>query len=177
MIYINSIETIPSALSPNECDILNKWVLENKNKFFKKSAIGQNRITTRFSTNLEFEDPSLIIDKFNELKNNLGLSDCLNHPAGKNGIVCTITNKNGELRNHFDPKLPNSESLHFLIKTLNGGEGGEIYINDTHYPLNEGDCLIFFASALEHKVTKITGDGDRVSWFFSVSIPKDKIKL
>jgi hypothetical protein len=176
MIDTNSIEIIPSLLTHHECNILNNWAILNRNKFFKKSYIAKNRLTTRFSgkyfTNLELEYPSLIIEKFNELKNKLGLSDYLNYPEGKDGIVCAITSKNGELRNHLDPKLPNSESLHFLIKTLNGGEGGEFYINDTHYPLNEGDCLIFYASVLKHKLTKITGDGDRISWFFSISIPK-----
>lgn len=163
-------------INSDECYILNNWALENKNKFFKNSHIGENRITTRSSNNLNFEYPLLITKKFNELKNELGLSNYKNSVAGKNGIVCTITSNMGELRNHLDPSNVGYESLHFLIKTSNGGNGGGFYIKNKEYPLNEGDCLIFFASIHEHKVTKIIGDGNRISWFQSIQIPINKIE-
>jgi hypothetical protein len=163
-------------INSDERYILNNWALENRNKFFKNSYIGENRITTRPSTNLDFEYPTLIVEKFSKLKNDLGLSIYKNSSSGKNGIVCAITGHLGKLRNHLDPKINGYESLHFLIKTLNGGDGGEFYIKNKHYPLNEGDCLIFFASILEHEVTTLTNSGNRISWFQSVQIPINQIE-
>jgi hypothetical protein len=174
----NDIIIIKNWLTPYECSLLNNWASENKNNdnIFKKSVIGENRLTTRFSTDFYFEYPETLSLKFNELWIKLGLNNYTNSNFWNTKIVCTITTNGGELRNHLDPKENGCESLHILTKTSSGGMGGDFFIEDKYYELNEGDCLIFFASILKHNVTKIIGDEDRISWFKSIQFPQNQIE-
>lgn len=174
----NNIIIIKNWFTSHECSLLNNWVNENKNnsKIFKKSLIGENRLTTRLSTDSHFEYPEVIDLKFNKLWTKLALNSDTNSKVYNSKIVCTITTNEGELRNHLDPKEIGYESLHILTKTSNGGVGGELFIENKYYELNEGDCLIFFASILKHNVTKIIGDGYRITWFKSIQIPLNEIE-
>lgn len=173
----DEVTIINDVLNLYECGLLNKWVFENKNKeFFKKSKleIGENRKTTRGSNEISFDFPDIIYKTYDNLKTKLKLDDFMVHPNGSDGVVCSISYTQGILKKHKDPKLPNHESLHLLIKT-SGTLGGNLVINDQEYDLNIGDCLCFFSSINEHSVTEYLGLEPRITWFCSIQIPKEMI--
>lgn len=167
-----------NVISSENCKILNDWAIENKHQeFFKNSKIelGEKRKTTRGSKEINYVFPSVIHKTYDNIKQKLDIDKFMFHPNGNEGIVCSISEKNGFLRTHKDPKITNHESLHLLIKTSGDEIGGNIIVNDTEYVINVGDCLSFFASINEHSVTEYNGEDPRITWFCSVQIPKEMI--
>jgi hypothetical protein len=69
MINVNSIEIIPSVLTHDECNILNKWVLDNHTtNIFQIGRAANNRKTTRFTNDIKYDYPDLIVNTFNSIK-------------------------------------------------------------------------------------------------------------
>lgn len=175
MINPNSIEIIPNVLTKDECYILNKWVLDNHNTdIFKTGQAANNRKTTRFTENVDYEYPDLIINTFNKIKKKLNVLDCDNVPQGKNGIICAISFNGSKLRKHVDPRYENTESLHFIIKTSSGDDGGDLIINNIVYKINAGDCLYFFASLHEHETNVLNCSTYRIVWINGIKVKINK---
>lgn len=174
----DDVVVLKNVIDSESCKILNDWVLMNKdNQFFKNSKVelGEKRKTTRGSREVNFVFPKLIYETYESIKEKLKIDRFMFHPNGNEGIVCSISEKNGFLKPHKDPKIKNYESLHLLIKTSGEKDGGNIIINNEEYIINEGDCLTFFASINEHSVTEYNGEKPRITWFCSIQIPKEMI--
>jgi hypothetical protein len=171
MIDTNSIEIIPSVLTHDECNILNKWALDNHNtNIFQIGRVANNRKTTRFTNDIEYDYPDLILNTFNSIKKKLNLSENENIPQGKDGIICAISFNGSKLKKHKDPKYDDTESLHFIIKTSTGDAGGDLIINNVVYKINEGDCLYFFASIHEHETNVLNCSTYRIVWINGIKV-------
>lgn len=174
----DEVSIFKDVVNSENCKILNNWVMSNKDQdFFKNSKVelGEKRKTTRGSREVNFVFPDIIHKTYEHIKEKLNIDNFMFHPNGNEGVVCSISEKSGFLRSHIDPKLPNYESLHLLIKTSGNDSGGNIIINGVEYVINNGDCLSFFASINEHSVTEYNGEEPRITWFCSIQIPKEMI--
>lgn len=171
MIDTNLIEIIPSVLTHEQCYVLNKWVLDNHNtNIFQKGRVANNRKTTRFTNDIKYDYPDLIVNTFNSIKKKLNLSENENIPQGKDGIICAISFNGSKLEKHLDPKYEDKESLHFIIKTSTGDEGGDLIINNVVYKINEGDCLYFFASLNPHETNILNCTTHRIVWINGIKV-------
>ena len=171
MIDINSIEIIPSVLTHDECNILNKWALDNHTtNIFQKGRVANNRKTTRFTNDVKYDYPDLIVHTFKKIKEKLNFSENENVPQGKDGIICAISFNGSKLKKHLDPKYEDTESLHFIIKTSSGDNGGDLIINDVIYKIKEGDCLYFFASIHPHETNILNCTTHRIVWINGIKV-------
>jgi predicted transposase YbfD/YdcC len=171
MIDVNSIEIIPSVLTHNECNLLNKWVLDNHNtNIFQRGRVANNRKTTRFTNDIKYDYPDLIVNTFKKIKEKYNFLENENIPQGNGGIICAISFNGSKLEKHIDPKYEDTESLHFIIKTSSGDNGGDLIINDVIYKINEGDCLYFFASVHPHETNILNCDTHRIVWINGIKV-------
>ena len=171
MIDTNSIEIIPSVLTHDECNILNKWALDNHNtNIFQIGRAANNRKTTRFTNDVKYDYPDLIVNAFKKIKEKLNFSENENVPQGKDGIICAISFNGSKLIKHKDQKYDDTESLHFIIKTSTGDAGGDLIINNVVYKINEGDCLYFFASIHEHETNVLNCSTYRIVWINGIKV-------
>jgi hypothetical protein len=171
MIDTNSIEIIPSVLTHDECNILNKWALDNHNtNIFQIGRAANNRKTTRFTNDVKYDYPDLIVNAFKKIKEKLNFSENENVPQGKDGIICAISFNGSKLIKHKDPNYDDTESLHFIIKTSTGDAGGDLIINNVVYKINEGDCLYFFASIHEHETNVLNCSTYRIVWINGIKV-------
>lgn len=171
MINRNIIKIIPSGLTKLECELLNDWVLKNYNtEIFQIGKVANNRKTTRFTKGIEYEYPESILTTFKKIKSDLGLLECENIPQGNGGIICAISFTGSRLQKHTDPNYENTESLHFIIKTSEDDDGGDLIINNVVYKLNQGECLYFFASIHEHETNILQSSKYRIVWINGIKI-------
>lgn len=169
--HMHSVTIIRNFLSKEECSELNEWAIQNENKeFFKTGKEAENRKTTRYSKNIEFKYPILILEKFQHFKKEFGVENLNNIEQGKNGIICAISTNGSILRKHKDPSHNNFNSFHLVIQTSKSEIGGELVINDRVYKVNEGDVLCFFADCNEHYTTENIGSKPRIVWILGIKM-------
>ena len=177
MFNIADIVIEKKIISHSECEILNNWVMDNCEKsIFQTGRVANNRRTTRFTQNIKYNYPNIIDNIIVRLKEKYGLNDFEMIEQGNNGVICAISGIGSELKTHIDPNYGNTESLHFIIQSSKAEHGGNLIIKDIKYEVNEGDCLSFFASALEHHTDTVKGKRKRIVWIFGFKIPKNYIK-
>ena len=171
MIEFDTPKILPAILTRNQCNLLNNWVLNNyTTDIFQTGKVANNRRTTRFTKNVEYQYPTLIVETFHKIKEKLKLLNCENIPQGNDGIICAISFNESKLENHVDPKYDNTESLHLIIQTASGEIGGDLIINDIIYKLNDGDCVYFLASKYPHKTNRLLSTTHRIVWINGVKI-------
>ncbi|MBM4210525.1 MAG: hypothetical protein FJ187_08245 [Gammaproteobacteria bacterium] len=172
----NKLIILNNKVKEFECELLNEWVNKNNNIFaISNKELGYNRKTTRNSNNIYYDLPDIIYDIFDRIKVELNLDNFGYHRNGKDGIVCTISDRGSYLKEHVDPTMEEHESYHLLIKTSKNEPGGNLIFNGIEYEIRQGDCLCFFSSINKHSLTEYMGNDLRITWFCSIQIPKELI--
>lgn len=177
MFNINGIIIDKKIISDSECEILNDWAIKNyRSPIFQTGKVAGNRRTTRFTKNIEYNYPSIVDDIIIRLKEKYGLTEFEMIEQGNKGVICAISGIGSKLVAHTDPNYSDSESLHFIIQSSKAKVGGNLIIKGIKYEVNEGDCLSFFASSLEHCTDTVGGDKKRIVWIFGFKVPKKHIE-
>ena len=175
---INRVTVIRNFISKEECDELNKWTTQNENKeFFKTGKEAENRKTTRYSNSIEFNYPTLILEKFQNFKKEFGIENLNNIEQGKNGIINAISYGNSELILHTDPQYNKAQSFHITIQTSKAESGGDLIADGIVYEVDEGDAICFFASSIKHCTNPTSGNKPRIVWILGLQYPERKKKL
>lgn len=166
-------------ISPNEAQELSNWILQNKDKeFFKDANMKGNRVTTRFSTNMDFKYPSIIKDLRNKIVDLLDLDKEENdkiYPPFKEGAVASCAFTGDTCYEHIDPIWYNGfHTMHCNIITQAPENGGNLVLNGVLEQMNERELICYLVSKLPHATTLIEGSKERLMWVFGFCIQDDK---
>lgn len=175
---IKDITILKKCVSDSECEILNKWVIDNQdNDFFLRTnpSISYGRKTTRRTDSIQYDLPHEIKNIYKNIKKELRLENFKPREVGKEGIISSISFKDSFMDTHTDAHIDGFATYHLLIKTSENEEGGNLVINNKEYNLNKGECLAFFVSHNPHSVTKYLGTNPRIVWVYSMHIPNSHI--
>jgi hypothetical protein len=160
-------------LTEKECDILSKWILENKDKsFFKDAGMNGIRLTTRYSNDNEFVFPKESYKIKEKIINKLKIKN-FNLPHFKDGMVASYAEPGDTCFNHKDPVWKKStKTLHCNIK-LSDNTGGNPIIEDKKLNLKKGDMWIYPVSDVIHGSDLVTGTISRTIWVFGFCITQE----
>ena len=175
---VNKVTVIKNFISKEECEILNEWTLLNKDMDWFKSGKGaENRRTTRYSNSNKFDYPQIILDKFNQFREDFKVKELNLIEQGRNGIINAISYEGSELELHTDPSYGEYQSFHITIQTSKADVGGDLVADGIIYNVNEGDAVCFFASAVKHCTNMTEGNKPRIIWIMGIQYPTKKRNL
>jgi len=163
-------------LNKKECDVLSKWIVDNKhNSFFKNAEMGGIRLTTRYSDGFIFPKEAYKIKE--KIINKLKIKD-FNLPGFKDGMVASYASPGDTCYDHKDPVWKeNTITLHCNIK-LSDNLGGNPIIDNEKIYLEKGDMWSYPVSEVMHGSDLVTGTVPRTMWVFGFCITReDLIKL
>ena len=163
-IYKNIISNI-------ECNILNNWILENKDTpIFKEVNMGGIRRSTRFTESDSFKFPKLAYELQERIISILNLKNFI-FPPYKDGMVVSYALPGDTCYEHKDPQWdPNKKTIHCNI-ALTNFEGGEPYIeNEIITNFNQRDMICYTVSEVNHGSQLITGNISRNLWIFGFCV-------
>jgi hypothetical protein len=172
------VTIIPNFITPEECDILNRWVYKAIDLKWLDSGITtngivyQDRLTTRLYSNRfeKYDDLAYIIrDRIRTVLKieNLPISM---FGGGKHGIVVSNTLPRGDVYLHSDPKEGLIDVLRCNIITQSAKLGAELTVAGKIYDVKAGDLHCYLASKYPHKVSTVEGDRSRILWMFGFQI-------
>jgi hypothetical protein len=172
-------EVIRGLVTEQECAELNTWVdfavqqdwldagITNYGRPYPKEL----RRTSRLYGD-RFEHPKLALDIFDRVRTYFGLEDAplvLGH--GRDGIVINYTMDGGNVYEHTDRKTGRLATLRCNLLSRKAKEGGELFINNIEYPMDEGAIHCYLVSENPHRVEEVRGDVPRVLWMFGFGVP------
>lgn len=175
-------------LTQQECNLLNNWVdIGVKNKWLDKgydkpsSLVNDaawnydKRLTTR-NYGDRFNYPKIVYDVFKKITDFLELSDLEKSVSGrgKDGVVVSCTFHGGNVFPHKDPKEDLLEILRCNIMTRSADFGGVLFIDNKEININVGDLHCYLPSLVEHYVTTVNGNTQRVLWMFGYQCSKER---
>jgi hypothetical protein len=172
------LEITNNFITPQECNILNKWAYEGVDKKWIDQGISRKLFTTqRLTSRLygdRFEYPQEALDLSTRIRKFVGVdgySIINNH--GKNGIVVSYTKPTGDVYKHKDPKELGMSALRCNIITQDADDGAELFVNGSKVDIKFGDLHCYLASDFEHYVTEVKGNTPRILWMFGAYVPKE----
>lgn len=160
-----------NIVSEAECNILNKWILENKDTFiFQDAGMGGIRKTTRYTEYTQFKFPKLAYEIQERIQSILNLKNYI-LPPYKDGMVASYALPGDTCYNHKDPEwVPNKQTIHCNI-ALTNFSGGEPYIeNEVITNFTQRDMLCYTVSKVSHGSQLITGSIPRNLWIFGFCV-------
>jgi len=168
---MKDFEIIKEFLFKEECNVLNKWILDNKdNSFFKDAEMNGKRLTTRFSSVVSFPKEAYyikdrLIKKLNILK--------IEHPPFYDGMVASLAFVGDELYAHKDPIWKDGlKTLHCNV-LLSDSMGGAPIIKNKKLNIKKGDMWYYLVSDVEHGADKVLGNIPRTMWVFGFLVDKE----
>jgi len=166
-------------ISLNEAQELSNWTLQNKNKeFFKDAEMGGKRITTRFSTDMNFEYPKIVKDIRNKIINLLDLHEQEEnkiYPPFKDGAVASCAFESDTCFEHIDPVWHKGfHTMHCNIITQAPKNGGNLILNGVLEQMRERELNCYLVSKLPHGTDLVEGSKERLMWVFGFCIQEDK---
>jgi hypothetical protein len=155
-------------LSEKECFVLNKWILNNKNKsFFKDAGMNGKRVTTRYSEHVPFPKDVFFIKE--KLINRLQLPE-VKHPPFCEGMVASYASVGDTLYIHKDPIWEDGlKTLHCNV-VLSDSEGGFPIVENEILKIKKGDMWCYLVSDVCHGSSVVTGNIPRTMWVFGFLI-------
>jgi hypothetical protein len=172
-------EVIRSLVTKEECDVLNQWAdIAVKNNWLgagikEGGALypKELRVTSRFYGD-RFEHPSLALDIFSRIRKVLNLPNApLVEGHGRDGIVINYTMNGGNVYEHTDGRTDNLATLRCNLLSRSPKEGGELFINNVEYAMEECAIHCYLVSENPHRVEEMRGDTPRVLWMFGFAVP------
>ena len=175
----NNLLKFSNFISLNETQELSNWILKNKNKeFFKDANMKGKRITTRYSTNLNFEYPKIVKKIRNKIINLLNLHEeevNKTYPPFKDGVVASCAFEGDTCFEHIDPIwFEGFNTLHCNIITQASEKGGDLILNGVLEKMNERELNCYLVSKLPHSTNLVEGSKERLMWVFGFCIKEDK---
>jgi hypothetical protein len=166
-------------ISLNEAQELSNWILQNKGKdFFKDANMKGNRVTTRFSTNMNFKYPKIVKDIRNKIIDLLDLreeEDNKIYPAFKDRVVASCAFTGDTCYEHIDPIWHNGfHTMHCNIITQAPEKGGNLILNGVLEQMNERELNCYLVSKLPHSTDLVEGSKERLMWVFGFCIQDEK---
>jgi hypothetical protein len=178
MSYSNLLK-FSDFISLNEAQELSNWTLQNKDqKFFKDAEMGGKRITTRFSTDINFEYPKIVKDIRNKIIDLLDLREQEEnkiYPPFKDGAVASCAFEGDTCFEHIDPVWHKGfHTMHCNIITQTPKKGGNLILNGVLEQMNERELNCYLVSRLSHGTDLVEGSKERLMWVFGFCIQEDK---
>tara|TARA_R110000868_G_scaffold220511_1_gene471768 strand:- start:10 stop:573 length:564 start_codon:yes stop_codon:yes gene_type:complete len=178
MSYSNLLK-FSDFISLNEAQELSNWILQNKDKeIFKDANMKGKRITTRYSTDINFENPKIAKDIRNKIINLLDLHEEENnkiYPPFKDGVVASCAFEGDTCFEHVDPVWHKGfNTLHCNIITQAPKSGGNLILNGVPEQLNERELICYLVSKFRHATTLVEGTKERLMWVFGFCIQDNK---
>jgi hypothetical protein len=178
MLYPNLLR-FSNFISLNESQELSNWILQNKDKeIFKDANMEGKRITTRYSTDINFEYPKIVKDIRNKIIDLLDLreeEDNKIYPPFKDGVVASCAFAGDTCYEHIDPIWHNGfHTLHCNIITQAPKKGGNLILNGVLEQMNERELNCYLVSKLPHSTNLVSGSKERLMWVFGFCIQEDK---
>ena len=157
-------------LSHVECDILNNWILDNKDtSTFQDANMGGYRYTTRYTDPSNFTYPDLAYQIQKRIISVLELQDYI-LPPYKDGMVVSHALPKDTCYGHVDPDwYPNRVTLHCNV-ALTNFKGGEPFIGEEIINFCQNDLLSYPVSKINHGSNIILGEHPRNIWIFGFCI-------
>jgi hypothetical protein len=158
-------------LNKKECNVLSKWIIDNKdNGFFKDAKMNGIRLTTRYSDGFIFPKEAYKIKE--KIINELKIKN-FNLPGFKDGMVASYASPGDTCYDHKDPVWKeNTITLHCNIK-LSNNFGGNPIIENEKINLKKGDMWIYPVSNVLHGSDLVTGKTPRLMWVFGFCITQE----
>lgn len=175
------VKVFKNFASEQECKELNDWVIKGiENGWLDKGLSGTTKTWTceqrytsrRYADRFEkYPDVAYkLFDRITKLINLEGYEKSI-AGGGKDGIVVSCTFPGGDVYKHQDPMEANNfHVLRCNILSSEADDGGQIYVNGEHTPINVGDLHCYLASKYLHHVTTVEGNNKRILWMFGYQI-------
>jgi len=162
--FVKTYKLIKNFLSEVECTLLNKWIVDNKNKdFFKDANMNGKRVTTRYSENVPF--PKDVFSIKERLINLLQLPE-VKHPPFYEGMIASYAYVGDTLYTHKDPVWEDGlKTLHCNV-VLSDSEGGLPIIENEVLNIKKGDMWCYLVSDVSHSCSPVIGKIPRTMWVF-----------
>jgi len=166
-------------ISANEAQELSNWILENKDKeIFKDANMNGKRITTRYSTDMNFEYPKIVKDIRNKIIDLLYLreeEDNKIYPPYKDGVVASCAFAGDICYEHIDYIWYDGFcTMHCNIITQAPEKGGNLILNGVLEQMSETELNCYLVSKLPHSTDLVEGPKERLMWVFGFCIQEDK---
>jgi hypothetical protein len=167
---MKNYKILKNFLSEQECDLLNKWIIDNKDKpFFQNINMGGKRVSTRGSSLVPFPEYAYLIQK--RLIKRLNITNVEYAPFYK-GMISSYAFPSDTCYLHKDPVWKKGyKTLHCNV-ILSDCIGGEPLIEDEKLIVNKGDVWCYLVSDVMHGSDKVLGDVSRTMWIFGFLIPQ-----
>ena len=162
-------------ITDQECEILNTWILENKNKsFFKDAGMEGNRITTRYSNENEIIYPQTAFEIKNKIICKLNLQNYKKTPYPY-GMIASCAFKGDTCYKHLDPQWHEGyTTLHCNVKLSDSLNGNLIIQNET-VEVKKKDLWIYEVSKINHGSDEVKGEIPRTMWIFGFCVKNDRL--
>lgn len=170
-------EIIKGLVSQEECKQLNAWAdkaVENDwldaGIHMEKPYPKELRRTSRFYGS-RFEHPPLALEIFQRIRDTLNLPNApLVTGHGRDGIVINYIMDGGSIYEHTD--APHYELAVLRCNLLSSAPeaGGELFVEDTEYPMYETAVHCYLVSKHRHRVEEVHGDKPRILWMFGFAV-------
>jgi hypothetical protein len=174
-----SVRVYRNFLTSNECEVLSQIALLGMEEGWCKPCVPAevNRYTSRIHM-AKHKYPETVLNISSRVRKFLDI-DCFPpiYGHGKDGIVVSITFKDGYIHEHKDPRsIKNFMTYRCNIVTQLPEEGCDVYVDGKKVDTGVGDLHCYMASELNHYVTKSKEQTPRILWMFGACIPLEKGK-
>lgn len=164
------IKILPNFLSKVECNELASWIMGNHHTFVNANMGGVRKTTRYLNENIVF--PKLALDIRQRLKNHLGLEDLV-RPPFIDGMIASYAEPGDTCYKHIDPEwVEGHHTLHCNVIVQKPESGGNVVIEDQEFDMPEGDIICYYVSDLNHNVTEVVGNKNRLMWIFAFCVEK-----
>lgn len=176
---VKEVLRFPNFISCTESKELSNWTLENKHKkFFKDAGMRGCRITTRYSTGMDFKYPEIVKDIRKRIVDLMGLHEEETagiYPEFKDGVVASCAFSGDTCYEHIDPVWHDGfNTMHCNVITQSPESGGDLVLGGEYEPMNENELVCYLVSKTPHKTTLIQGKKERLMWIFGFCIKNEK---
>jgi len=174
----DKVTIIPNFITPDECDILNRWTKKAVDLKWldfgitNNQVVYQSRLTTRMYGHRFDKYPDLAYTIRDQIRAALNIFDLpiSTNGGGREGIVVSSTLPGGDVYQHVDGKEGDLELLRCNIISQAAESGAELTVADKFYDVQCGDLHCYLASKHLHKVSMVSGSRPRTLWMFGFQI-------
>lgn len=172
------VQVYKNFLSKEECHKLNVIALEGikqgwVNKGIQKSDFNYElRYTSRMHMqNAEYPEYVKVISK--KIRTFLNIDEYpLIVDNGKDGVVVSVTFKNGAVYEHKDARSKEGlGTFRCNVMTQKNEEGADLFVDGKKIEIDVGDLHCYWVSEIPHYVTEAKGETPRIMWMFGAHIP------